>query len=91
MTIPAVSVATKSSLVVVPRGLGLCVGLGFIGLVGSSLLAASVDLEGSSGTVSVVDEGLLGSDRISFPSPKYTPSGLGANSEGVLANVRCQH
>ena len=86
VTVPAVSVATKSSLVVVSRGLGLCVGLGFIGLVVSPLLAASLDLDGSSGRVSVVDVGLLGSDRISFSSPKYTPSGLGARSEGALSS-----
>ena len=71
----------KSFLFVVSWGLGLFVGLGFIGLAVSSWLTALLDLDGSSGTLSGVDVGVLDSDRISLSSPKYTPSGLGASSE----------
>ena len=55
-------------------------GLGLIGLLVVSL-AATLELDGTSGTVFGVDEDGRGSDKISFSSPKYTPSGLGASSE----------
>ena len=59
-------------------------GLGLVGLLVVTF-AETLDLEGSSGTVFGVDEVGLGSDTISFSSPKYTPSGLGASSEGASA------
>ena len=59
-------------------------GLGLIGLLVVSL-AATLELDGTSGTVCGVDEDGRGSNKISFSSPKYTPSGLGASSEGASA------
>ena len=60
-----------------------------LGLIGPLVvpLAATLDLGGSSGTVCGVDEEGLGSDKISFSSPKYTPSGLGARSGESASSV----
>ena len=60
-------------------------GLGLVGLLVVSL-AATPDLIGASGTVCGVDEEGLGSDKISFFSPKYTPSGRGASPERASAS-----
>ena len=61
-------------------------GLGLIGLLVVSL-AATLDFVGSFGKACGVDEEGLGSDKISFSSPKYTPSGLGARSGETASSV----
>ena len=70
VTAPADSVEAKPSLVVVSSGLGLFLGVRLVWLVDVPSVVASLDLVGSSGTVSWVDVEVLGSDRISFSSPK---------------------
>ena len=70
VTAPADSTEAKPSLVVVSSGLGLFVGFELVRLVVVPSGVASLDLVGSSGTVSGVDVEVLGSDRISFSSPK---------------------
>ena len=64
------SVEAKPFLVVVSSDIGLFVGFKLVRLVVVPSVVASLDLVGSSGTISGVDVEVPGSDRISFSSPK---------------------